>query len=733
MLEFAILFGIWPFVSTGLLWWGLAASAPLAIHLWNRRKYERENWAAMPFLLTAMRKNSRRIRMEQLLLLAIRTLILLIFVAAIANPMISFFSSFGTSLGTKGHTHYMLVLDGSYSMNYRQDEQSRFETAQELALQLVDNSQQGDGFTLLLMANKPHVVIAEPAFDPADVREEIYNLQLHHAGARLQPTLNEISRLLTQTTIHQPRLTETKLCFFSDLCQTTWESTSEAEVRHLLEDLATNAEFILLDVGQAADNNLAITSLFPTESLITVGRPISWEVGINNVGTQNSVNPSVGFFVDGKRVQAEAFEVDAKSSTSVRFRHKFISAGEHMVEARLSEDPLNIDNHRWFSLPVRESVRVLCIAGKPGSADNVAFALEPFEHELQRVQCEIVSETAIMEKELPDYDAVVLCNVGRISREEATVLSDFVHAGGGLVVFLGDQVQAESYNQYLGPDSQTPILPTQIGDIISTSGNDFGVHLEAGNFSHPLAAPFREVPGSGLFTIPSYCYFKLIPNNDVQDRVAFSFQNQDIAVIESFRGRGRCFLFATAASIISIDNSQSPAMPWTALPTVKDFVSLWQEMLSLLLSERYQERNVLVGERLEGNERGATPGTSITIHAPDSRTRRTHQRSLQEVGSNAEWSYENTFWSGQYNATTPDKSPTNSGIYAVNIDPTESDLRRFDANLLPHQFQRGFQHTPNTQSLNVASPKPIFRELLGCVFILLLTESILACRFGSRA
>ena len=166
---------------------------------------------------------------------------------------------------------------------------------------------------------------------------------------------------------------------------------------------------------------MAITSFFPTESLITVGRPIDWEVDINNVGRRSAANPSVELFVDGKRVQAEAFEVDAKSSTTVRFRHKFISAGEHMVEARLSEDPLNIDNHRWFSLPVRESVRVLCIAGKPDSADNVAFALEPFEHERQHVRCEIVSETAIVEKELPDYDAVVLCNVGRISRAEATL------------------------------------------------------------------------------------------------------------------------------------------------------------------------------------------------------------------------------------------------------------------------------------------------------------------------
>jgi hypothetical protein len=63
--------------GNGLMWlWGLAAALPLLIHLLNRRQYREETWAAMEYLLRAMRKNSRRIQIEQLLLLIIRALIL---------------------------------------------------------------------------------------------------------------------------------------------------------------------------------------------------------------------------------------------------------------------------------------------------------------------------------------------------------------------------------------------------------------------------------------------------------------------------------------------------------------------------------------------------------------------------------------------------------------------------------------------------------------------------------
>jgi len=48
-----------------------AASIPIVIHLLNRRRFRIVQWAAMRFLLAAQKKNTRRMRLEQLLLLAV--------------------------------------------------------------------------------------------------------------------------------------------------------------------------------------------------------------------------------------------------------------------------------------------------------------------------------------------------------------------------------------------------------------------------------------------------------------------------------------------------------------------------------------------------------------------------------------------------------------------------------------------------------------------------------------
>ena len=63
----------------------LLASIPIIIHILNRRRYKTVNWAAMDFLLRAMRKNRRRVRFEQWLLLAVRCLVLAFLGLALAR------------------------------------------------------------------------------------------------------------------------------------------------------------------------------------------------------------------------------------------------------------------------------------------------------------------------------------------------------------------------------------------------------------------------------------------------------------------------------------------------------------------------------------------------------------------------------------------------------------------------------------------------------------------------
>src|SRR5437016_10110077 len=110
---------VWPalfafgFGNLLMLGWLGAAAAPLIIHLWNKRRYREVRWAAIEYLLAAMRKNSRRLRLEQWLLLAVRTLLIVLIVLAVAQP---FLEQVGLRFVAGQRTLKVLVIDGSYSM-----------------------------------------------------------------------------------------------------------------------------------------------------------------------------------------------------------------------------------------------------------------------------------------------------------------------------------------------------------------------------------------------------------------------------------------------------------------------------------------------------------------------------------------------------------------------------------------------------------------------------------------
>src|SRR5947208_16905567 len=76
------------FVTPGFFIAGaLLVGLPILIHILNRRRYKIVPWAAMEYLLAAMKKNRRRLKFEQWMLLATRCLVMLFLGLALARPL----------------------------------------------------------------------------------------------------------------------------------------------------------------------------------------------------------------------------------------------------------------------------------------------------------------------------------------------------------------------------------------------------------------------------------------------------------------------------------------------------------------------------------------------------------------------------------------------------------------------------------------------------------------------
>ena len=114
--------------------------------------------------------------------------------------------------------------------------------------------------------------------------------------------------------------------------------------------------------------------------------------------------------------------------------------------------------------------------------------------------------------------------------------------GGGLIVFLGDQVQAESYNQLLGERSATPILPARLGEPLPTAT----YRLIRSTIAIRSSRPFAVTQTAACLTTPIWKYITLCRRPQAQRRPGIR-QRRPGHRRERI-GRGRCILVATAAS-----------------------------------------------------------------------------------------------------------------------------------------------------------------------------------------
>lgn len=757
-----IAFGL---TSPAMLAWLAVAAAPLLIHFFSRRRYRETAWAAMEYLAAAMRQSRRRMRLEQLLLLAVRTLVVVLAVLAVAEL---YLEQGGFAFAPGGvRTHRLLVVDGSYSMACKDDEGlTRFERAKSLACRLVEESPTGDGFTLILMSSPPQVVVGTPALETDAFLAELKELAIRQTTFDLPMTLERVEEVLARARRVVPGLKRAEVYFFTDMGKVGWQpkfsgATSENVFRQRVRRLAKAAEVAVIDVGEADVYNRALTDVRVDEPFATLARPLGITARVKNFGARPMPEQGVELWVDGRRAAKQSVDLAAGGSAVLRFSHRFSTPGEHVIEIRTQADRLDVDNHRWLALSVKPCLRVLCVDGHPmggasggGATAYLKVALAPQEGKLQQtlVCPQVVPESGLMELDLDTYDCVFLCNVAQFTSSEALALTRYVEEGGGLVFFMGDRVLPDRYNRRLAESDEAGmrLLPARLEGLIEKRQTG----LNPLDYRHPIVEKFRGREQAGLLTTPVAKMFKLSLPDNSKANVVLATNDGEPLIVEEAMGLGRVVLVATSA-----DTS------WGPMPMWPSFVPLVHEILAYAVGGQTAVRNRLVGDMLEGpiihtplslgyGVAAASADGCVEIQTPKG------QRVKAPVGRYGDrlgWSFDDTVISGIYTVefghaplsgkqspggqTPAEQKQTSSLVYAVNIDTVESDLTTLSEEQLrsgvfagvPIEYQTTWSRSEAAPLSPIARRGQLAAALLYAVFALLLLESFLAWRFGHHS
>ena len=714
-----------------LMMWGLAlGGVPILIHLLHRRHYIELPWAAMRFLIAATKKQSRRLRLEQILLLIVRTLILVLIALALARPSAE---TLGEYFRAEGPRHRIIVVDATFSMGYAPAERSRFDRAKDLARQVAGSTKQGDAINLVRIGDSsPRVIVRRPAYQSAAVLEEIAQLPLLDERVDVSVVLKEIEELLSLA----PEITRKEICFITDLQAATWapgDSTEATRVRLELKKLSERAKLVFLDVGEPGAANVAVTDLRTDDGFVLSGRSVQTVATLRNFGSSGAVGQLVELYVDDRLADTKRVDLPAATDVRVDFSPAF-SSGEHRLEVRLKPDGLRVDDSRQLAVPVRDELQVLLVNGKPSgelmgnATDFLKLALAP---ELPNrmlaspMRPTVIRESDLLGTDLARFDCVFVCNVALLTDREAEVLRSYLEAGGGVVFCLGDQVRADNYNQTLFKDKQ-PILPAKlierVGDL---KKKETAFEFDAGDFSHPIVRPFQGNPGAGLELTKTFAYFKTEVPDGRGASVALRFDNGDPAIVDAPYGRGRAILVTT-----SVDREWSTWAVWG-----HSLIPLMHETVNYAVSGRWTDRDVLVGQPLVSHLPVQATDVSATLQLPGGES-----QVLAATGDGRSIISEPTTKAG-FHKLMLGAPVGRMEWFAVNVDPQESDLSSLRAEDLRADVLPGVEFSYLTEwAETITSDEPqtvrvvatgsgFSRALLLAAFCLLVVELLMAWRF----
>jgi hypothetical protein len=473
---------------------------------------------------------------------------------------------------------------------------------------------------------------------------------------------------------------------------------------------------------------MAVTQFATPDAFVTTSGETTFAATLHQFGDRPREKRVVELIVDDVPVAEQSIDVPAGSDVAVRFVYRFRTAGDHAIEVRAAADRLPLDDARWLAVTVRAEVRVLCVEGKRGSAKYLAHALDPDPTDASPVRPSVVSEGDWAELELDRFDAVFLCNVGRLSPTEGERLRRFAESGGGVIVFLGDQVRPESYNALsIGlAGNATPaneLLPARIGELVRRQS----FAIDPFEYRHPIVAPFRGRERAGLLTTPVEQYYRLAVDGDrAGAEVAAARIGGDPWIVTSPLGSGRIVLVATDGSLSSIDSATGE--PWTAWPTWPSYLPLVREMLAYSVGGRREQWERLVNSPiLPRDGEPLRVGEVVEIVRPDARTATVYVESGHNGGV---WSYGATDRTGIYSVRA--SRAREPQLFAVNLDTDESDLAKVDVKQLPVEVlvRTGLAPSGEIAGGDLLPRRGWQGSLLGAAFGLLLVESLLAWLFG---
>jgi len=698
----------------------IGMAIPVIIHFWKMRRAKTVRFGAIRYLLQSEEVTRRRRKFWEYLLLLVRMLLIAAVSLSLARPF-RLESVPALSFGS-GQKSLVVVLDDSLSMQRG----GLFAEARGAAFSALNQLTDLDQAGLILPCRGMETELGR---ERERIRKSIRDAQPTFERANMVSAIARAQEMLGRAGAKSK-----KILVITDLQKAGFADAPA------LGDF--DGEIYFYDLGKSSlEANYALGPVELSRESLAGEQSVKARVSVYDFADE-PVEARLALSLGGQAVARGSVLLKrwsvAEKNFVVNLREDAGAEGKVELE---NPDALALDNQSYFHLRGGGRVRTLVVDGDWSTevTSRESFylerALNPRLYALSRIDPEVVSENGLEQVQLDNFQVIVLADCFLKNQAQASRLKDFVANGGGLLIALGEKVNADRYNSLFSDLLPRELREVKVSFAGAASAREFQpVRLDTSFIGsserHPVLKPFSSAgegdPAHAGFSKFFLLYQELAPKG----QVILKLTDGTPMMVEKAHGRGNVIMFAS---------SIGPG--WNDLCIHPAFLPLLHQTILYLARSLFEVggQGAEVGEQVElalpSGKSGAfartSRGTEMSL-APEKQAGQNLVRisRLTEPGIYYFW----------YLPGPEPRTMDNADfILAVNPDPRESDFRKISAAELKKitpaaavyiSSEKGVKSEPGARGKTSSVKRPYHASFLLALVLLAGVELLILARSG---
>ncbi len=662
------------FLNPLVLFGMIAAAIPVILHLLNLRKLRTIEFSTLRFLKELQQTKIRKLKIRQLLLLIIRTLLVLLLVLAFARPAFR-----GTLLGTIGgnaHSSVVFIVDDSFSMSTTDERGELLKQSKDNILKLIDLLTEGDEVFLLKLSDLPDATISPATHDFRSLRKTINDISISSVTRPLNDAIRLSSKLLSES-----KNANKEVYVISDMQQTLFTEMLASQNQSLQSLFDANIKFFLINLGTGGSTNVAIDSVEVKTTIVEKDKPVNLVTSIRNFSGTVQQNYVISVFLEGVRVAQNSVRLEPWGSATLDFSITPKKSGFVKGYIELETDAVELDNRRYFTIHVPENISVALVSNTQNESRFPMLALRSGDKQEGQALFDIKQTTAkeFQFLDLNKLDVLVVSFPDGLTVSSIDKIKNFISSGGGLVLFPSSNYQQDEMSRAL----LSSLSIQQIERVVGSEQASSSLSFKEIDYDHPLFATVFEknqtITTQSKLNVESPSILKtLVRTAGKEAHTIISLSDGSAFFSEHPLGSGKILFFSSA-----------PTLTWSDFPVKGIFVPLMYRSVVYTSSRGKTQFTFTTGDEpvvnLQNVPLALMTGTFKLI-SPDGMeelvsqsSENTKQTGAQRQGSGLSIGLKKLTQAGFYQLNNQNELLT---LIAVNTNKNESDGRKIESDEL---------------------------------------------------